>query len=140
MTFVLRLIKRLVEVALVVFILSLFMKNKNVELQIDYYGLKEPLKVAFWELVTFCVSIGILVAALGDFITQLRWMGERRRLVRTDREHSTVMEKLNAKIVGLESENQRLKRELSEKSSDLTSRREPGPPLPPVPVEPPKAT
>jgi hypothetical protein len=121
MTFALRLIKRLIELALVIFIISLFMKNKNIELQIDYYGLQEPLKVAFWELVTFCVAIGIIVAALGDFITQLKWMGERRRMLKTDREHSGTVEKLNTRIRGLESENQRTKRELEEKTRELAA-------------------
>ncbi|HMK34812.1 MAG TPA: hypothetical protein VK463_07080 [Desulfomonilaceae bacterium] len=118
MTFLLKLIKRLIEVALVIFIISLFMKNKNIEFQIDYYGLREPIKVAFWELVTFCVAVGIIVAALGDFITQLKWIGERRRMVKTDRGHKGDMEKLNTKIRTLESENQRLKNELDLKMKE----------------------
>lgn len=125
MTFVLRLIKRLIEVALVIFIISLFMKNKNIEFQIDYYFLKEPIKVAFWELVTFCVAIGIIVAALGDFITQLKWIGERRRMIKTDRGHTSEVGKLNAKIQTLEAENQALKSELELKSRELTTVHEP---------------
>lgn len=130
MTFVLRLIKRLIELALVIFIISLFMKNKNIELQIDYYGLETPLKVAFWELVTFCVAIGIIVAALGDFITQLKWMGERRRMIKTDREHSGSVGKLNTKIQALETETQRLKSELEQKTLDLAAAHKSEPPSP----------
>ena len=83
-----RLIKRLIELAFVILIISLFMKNKDIELSINYFGLKEPIKLAFWELVTLCVSVGIIIAALGDFITQLKWVRERRRMVKTDRETS----------------------------------------------------
>jgi hypothetical protein len=135
MTFVLRLIKRLIELALVIFIISLFMKNKSIELQIDYYGLETPLKVAFWELVTFCVAIGIIVAALGDFITQLKWMGERRRMTKTDREHAGSVGKLNTKIQGLESENQRLKGELEQKTLELAASQKIEPPSSPIEPE-----
>lgn len=128
MTFVLKLIKRLIEVALVIFIISLFMKNKNIEFQIDYYGLAAPIQVAFWELVTFCVAMGIIVAALGDFITQLRWIGERRRMIKTDRDHKGVTDKLNAKIQSLESENKQLKNELEQKIREIASAQEPEPP------------
>ncbi len=118
MNVVMRLLKRLIELAFVIFIISLFMKNKNIELQIDYYGLKEPLKVAFWELVTFCVSIGIIIAALGDFITQLKWIGERHRMIKADREHKSELDSLHSRIQTLEGENLRLKRELSQKTKE----------------------
>jgi type III secretory pathway component EscU len=134
MTFVLKLMKRLIEVALVIFIISLFMKNKNVEFQIDYYGLAAPIKVAFWELVTFCVALGIIVAALGDFITQIRWIGERRRMIKTDRDHKSVTDKLNAKIQSLESENRQLKSELEQKNRELAAAREREPELPATPA------
>ena len=71
-----RLIKRLLELAFVILIISLFMKNKDVELQITYFGLSAPIKVALWELVTICVSLGIIIAAVGDFMTQLKWLRE----------------------------------------------------------------
>lgn len=122
-----RLIKRLVELAFVILVISLFMKNKDIELQINYFGLSEPLKVAFWELVTFCVSLGIIIAAVGDFITQLKWSGERRRMIKTDTEHQSEVGRLNDSIRSLETENQRLKSQLEQKSreiSDLTQREE----------------
>lgn len=118
-----RLIKRLIELAFVILVISLFMKNKDIELTINYFGLKEPIKVAFWELVTFCVSLGIIIAALGDFITQLKWVGERRRMVKTDREHAGEVNKLSDKIKSLEKENVDIKRELDEKSEELASLR-----------------
>lgn len=113
-----RLIKRLIELAFVIFIISLFMKNKDVELTITYFGLAEPIKVAFWELVTFCVSVGIIVAALGDFITQLKWIGERRRMIKTDREHESVVEGLNNQIERLQAEARGLKQQLTEKTRE----------------------
>ncbi len=118
-----RLIKRLIELAFVILVISLFMKNKDIELTINYFGLKEPIKVAFWELVTFCVSLGIIIAALGDFITQLKWVGERRRMVKTDREHAGEVNKLSDKIKSLEKENVDIKRELDEKSEELAGLR-----------------
>jgi uncharacterized membrane protein YciS (DUF1049 family) len=114
-----RLIKRLIELAFVILIISLFMKNKDIELSINYFGLKEPIRLAFWELVTVCVSLGIIIAALGDFITQLKWVRERRRMVKTDREHQGEMNRLNTKLGDLESENQRLQKDLEQKNSRI---------------------
>ncbi|AFM26654.1 hypothetical protein [Desulfomonile tiedjei] len=120
-----RLVRRLIELALVVFVISVFMKNKNIELQIDYYGLKEPIKLAFWELVTFCVSLGIIIAAVGDFITQLKWIGERRRMIKRDKEHQGEVDRLNAKLLDLQENNVKLKKELDEQSRELSSQRIP---------------
>ncbi|MFH0960005.1 MAG: hypothetical protein V1897_15030 [Pseudomonadota bacterium] len=111
-----RLIKRLIELAFVILIISLFMKNKDIELSINYFGLKEPIKLAFWELVTICVSLGIIIAALGDFITQLKWVRERRRMIKTDREHQGEVDRLNEKITDLESQMQRIQKELDQKN------------------------
>jgi hypothetical protein len=112
-----RLVRRLIELALVVFVISVFMKNKNIELQIDYYGLKEPIKLAFWELVTFCVSLGIIIAAVGDFITQLKWIRERRKMVKRDKEHQGEVDRLNAKLLDLQENNVKLTKEVDELSS-----------------------
>ncbi len=120
-----RLIRRLVELAFVILVISLFMKNKNIELQIDYYGLKEPIKVAFWELVTFCVSIGIIIAAVGDLVTQVKWLGERRKIVKRDQEHQGEVDRLNAKIRDVQDENQRLKKDAEAKSKELGALRSP---------------
>jgi len=114
-----RLIKRLIELAFVILIISLFMKNKDIELSINYFGLKEPIKLAFWELVTLCVSVGIIIAALGDFITQLKWVRERRRMVKTDREHQGDVARLNEKIADLESHVQRTQKELDQKNARI---------------------
>ncbi len=114
-----RLIKRLIELAFVILIISLFMKNKDIELSINYFGLKEPIKLAFWEMVTLCVSVGIIIAALGDFITQLKWVRERRRMVKTDREHLGDVARLNEKISDLESHLQRIQKELDQKNARI---------------------
>ncbi|MBI5250873.1 MAG: hypothetical protein HY912_15405 [Desulfomonile tiedjei] len=114
-----RLIRRLIELAFVLFVISLFMKNKDITLQIDYYGLKEPIKVAFWELVTLCVSLGIIIAALGDFITQLKWVRERRRIIKRDQQHQGEVDGLNAKLLQLQEANLRLKKEAEAKSREL---------------------
>jgi type III secretory pathway component EscU len=116
-----RLVKRLIELALVILVISLFMKNKDVELQLNYFGLKAPLTVAFWELVTFCVSLGIIIAAVGDFVTQFKWVRERRRMIKTDQEHASEVAKLDGKIGELESENRRLSSELEQKTAQVES-------------------
>jgi hypothetical protein len=116
-----RLIKRLIELAFVIFVISLFMKNKDVEMQITYFWLSQPIKMAFWELVTLCVSLGIIIAAIGDFITQLKWIRERRRMIKTDQEHHSDMARLNDLVKGLESENERLRKELEQKTSEVSS-------------------
>ncbi len=127
-----RLVKRLIELAFVVLVISLFMMNKDVELQINYFGLQEPIKVAFWELVTFCVSLGIIIAAVGDFVTQLKWIRERRKMIKTDQDHQGEVERLSHRIQTLESENQRLKRELEQKAQEPLALELPqGPPRPP---------
>jgi uncharacterized membrane protein YciS (DUF1049 family) len=115
-----RLIKRLIELAFVILIISLFMKNKDIELSINYFGLKEPINLAFWELVTICVSLGIIIAALGDFITQLKWVRERRRMIKTDREHSGELDRLTEKITDLESQVQRFQKELDQRNARIT--------------------
>jgi hypothetical protein len=116
-----RLVKRLIELAFGLFLITFFMKNQGIELQISYYGLSQPIKVAFWELVTFCVALGIIIAAVGDFITQLKWLRERRRMIKTDHEHQSVVDGLNARIESLETENQRLKSELDSKIDEIVS-------------------
>jgi len=119
-----RLIKRLIELAFVILVISLFMKNKDIVLQINYFFLPEPITVAFWELVTFCVAIGIIIAAVGDFITQLKWVRERRRMIKTDQEHQGEVNRLNDNIASLEKENQRLKGELERTSKELSELRQ----------------
>ena len=114
-----RLLKRLIELAFVIFVISLFMKNKDVVMSINYFGLSEPITVQFWELVTFCVAIGIIIAAIGDFITQFKWVRERRRMVKADREHQSVVDELNQKISALESENERVKSESNRKDQEI---------------------
>jgi len=116
-----RLIKRLIELAFFVFLLSLFGKNMDVALDIKYYGLAQPIHVTFWELVLFCVSLGIIIAALGDFITQLRWLGEKRRLLKTDREHQSEVAGLNEKIRTLEAEKDRVAKELANRNAALVA-------------------
>jgi hypothetical protein len=113
-----RLIKRLVEVALIVLMVSLFALNTDQSVQIKYYGLPQPITVQFWELVLFCVAFGIIIAAFGDFITQLKWLSERRRMIKTDREHQADVQTLSDKIRGLEAENGRVQRELEHKSKE----------------------
>jgi hypothetical protein len=118
-----RLIKRLLEVAFVILIISFFMQNKDLVMKINYYGLAEPIEVAFWELVTLCVSLGIIIAAIGDFVTQLKWVGERRRLLKTDRGHSKVVDELNGKIADLQAEASGMTKALEDKTAELESAR-----------------
>lgn len=114
-----RLVKRLIELAFVIFVISLFMKNKDIVMDISYFGFSEPIRVHFWELVTFCVALGIIIAALGDFITQLKWVRERRRMVKNDREYQGVVDGLNEQIETLETENKQLKKDLEEKTGEI---------------------
>jgi len=116
-----RFVRRLIELAFIILIISLFMKNKDLEFQITYFGLSEPVKMAFWELVILCVSIGIIIAALGDLVTQLKWRNERRRMIKAEQEHHAEVARLSAIIKGLEAENARLGKELEQKHSEHTS-------------------
>jgi hypothetical protein len=116
-----RFVRRLIELAFIILIISLFMKNKDLEFQIAYFGLSEPVKMAFWELVILCVSIGIIIAALGDLVTQMKWRSERRRMIKAEQEHQAEVARLNAIVKGLESENARLSKDLEQKHSEHTS-------------------
>jgi hypothetical protein len=116
-----RLIKRLFELAVFLFFISLFMMNKDVSLDFNYFGLKQPIKLAFWELVTISVSIGIIVAAVGDFLSQLKWLAERRRLNKQAREHQQVVDGLNARIEELEADNDRMRNELEVRPPGMDS-------------------
>jgi type III secretory pathway component EscU len=116
-----RLIKRLIELAVVVLIISLFMMNKDVSVRITYFGLTEPVTLAFWELVTICVSLGIIIAAIGDFVTHYKWLSERKKLLKTDQEHQQVVENLNKDIRQLHAENAKLRQDLEEKSAEIDS-------------------
>ncbi|MGO9118806.1 MAG: hypothetical protein ACLQPD_14505 [Desulfomonilaceae bacterium] len=116
-----RFVKRLIELAFIILIISLFMKNKDLEFQITYFGLSEPVRMAFWELVTLCVSIGIIIAALGDFVTQLKWRNARRRMIKAEQEHQAEVGRLSAIVKGLEAENARLSKDLEQKHSENTS-------------------
>jgi hypothetical protein len=107
-----RFVKRLIELAFIILIISLFMKNKDLEFQITYFGLSEPIKMAFWELVILCVSVGIIIAALGDLVTQLKWRNERRRMIKSEQDHESEIARLNGLVKGLEAENQRLSKDL----------------------------
>jgi hypothetical protein len=114
-------VKRLIELAFIIFIISLFMKNKDVEFQLAYFGLSEPIRIAFWELVITCVSIGIIIAALGDLVTQLKWRNERRRMIKSEQDHEAEIGRLNGLIKGLEAENQRLTKDLEAASREPLS-------------------
>jgi len=116
-----RFVRRLIELAFIVLIISLFMKNKDLEFQITYFGLSEPVKMAFWELVILCVSIGIIIAALGDLVTQLKWRNERRRMIKAEQEHQAEVARLSAIAKGLEAENARLSKDLEQKHGEHTS-------------------
>jgi hypothetical protein len=113
-----KLIKRLIEVTLIVLMLILFSMNMDQSVQVKYFGLPQPITVQFWELVLFCVAFGIIIAAFGDFITQLKWLSERRRMMKTDREHQAEVQKLSDKIRELEAESGRVQRELEHKSKE----------------------
>lgn len=109
-----KLVKRLIELAFGIFLLSLFALNSDVRVQIQYYGLTEPITVRFFELVLFCVALGVILAAVGDFITQLKWISERRRLLKRDQEHQSEVDLLNNRIKELEDENARYARDIEQ--------------------------
>jgi len=46
-------------------------------------------------------------------------MGERRRMIKTDREHQSEVSRLSDSIRSLESDNERLKKELDQKNRDI---------------------
>jgi uncharacterized integral membrane protein len=117
-----KLVKRILELVLVILIITLFMMNKDVQMSINLFGItEEPLRVSFWALVTVCIAVGILIAAIGDFVTQMQWRRERKRMIKTDQEHSKVVKDLEAKVDALVAENERLTKELEAGKSQTTA-------------------
>ncbi|MEW6352079.1 MAG: hypothetical protein AB1646_23760 [Thermodesulfobacteriota bacterium] len=106
-----KLFKTILVIIFFMFLMSVFMLNKNVELPVNYFGLSAPLKVDFWQLVTVCVALGVFISALWDFFTELKWRRERRKMIQTHNEHVSVEAGLKARIEELETENERLRRE-----------------------------
>jgi type II secretory pathway component PulF len=102
--------KLLPALLFVVFLITVFMSNSNVEMELNYYFLAHPIKVAFWELVTFCMSLGIILAASIDFLSQLSIIAERRRLTKADQEQKAEIERLTAELQTLQAENEELKK------------------------------
>ncbi len=98
-----KLIKRVIEVGMVVVVIVLFMLNKEVQVDVNFFGI-ELKQVDFWILVTVCVSVGILIAAIADFLNQLKWRKEKRTMVKADRERSDVEKDLKQRIEDLEKE------------------------------------
>lgn len=133
-----KLVKRVIIIVLVVFFLTVAGKNLGVEIPVTYYGLDKPIKIAFWELVLFCGAVGFIVAAFLDFLTQLKWSAERRRMVKTDKEHQTVVDGLKQTIANLETEKRRLEKEVASlpkpAAAPQLSPAKPEPKDPPKPV------
>ncbi len=98
-----------------IFLITVFMSNSNVEMQLTYYLLPHPIKVAFWELVTFCLSLGIIVAALVDFVSQIGFMRERRKLLKDDKEQKAEIQRLTESVQTLEVENEKLRSDMEGK-------------------------
>jgi hypothetical protein len=119
MTFVKWLSKWFIVVALFVFLLTLFAMNMDQRVQVKYYGLAHPITVEFWELVVFSVALGMIVAALGELVSQMKWIGERHRMIKRDREHKGELQALNDKIGTLESQSHQLKKDVERKTQEL---------------------
>ncbi len=113
--------KLLPALLFVVFLITIFMTNSGVEMELNYYLLPHPIKVAFWELATFCMSLGIIIAAVIDFVSQVGAIRQRRRLVKADAEQKAEIERLTVSIQTLESENEQLKKQLEGKVTGIGS-------------------
>jgi type III secretory pathway component EscU len=134
MTIIKWLIKWFPLVALFVFLMTLFAMNLDQKIQIRYYGLAQPITAQFWELVVFSVAVGIIIVAIGDLFSQMRWLRERRRMTKRDREHQGEVQALNETIQTLEAEKQTLKREIDQKSRELAAQKSKG-----VALQPPRS-
>jgi hypothetical protein len=122
-------IKRwLPEFLLLVLLISFFMSNKDVEvaMAVPLPSLAWPplvsafhLNVQFWELVTFCVGFGFVLAALSDLFTNFSWIRERNRIVKQEKTRLAEIKTLKGEVETLRAENDRLKNEITEPSSSL---------------------
>jgi uncharacterized membrane protein YciS (DUF1049 family) len=114
-----KLLKRLVGLVCLVFVITLFMQNKDVRVSVDYFGFAAPLDVPFWILATVCFCVGFALAAVGDFLAYLKWRSEKRRLKKKEGELSDELEKLKSTVQALQDLNKRLKADMEEKTNEL---------------------
>ncbi len=119
-----KLIKRLAALAFLVFVITLFMQNKDVRIPVDYFGLIAPIETPFWSLVTICFCVGFVLAAVSDFIAYVRWQREKRQLKKKETALSDELEKLKSAVRSLEDLNKRLKADSEEKTLEINRLKE----------------
>ncbi len=123
-----KLFKTILGIIFFMFLMSVFMLNKHVEMPVNYFGLSKPLKVQFWELVTVCVALGVFISALWDFFSELKWRRQRRKMIQTHNEHVSVEAGLKARIEELEAEKLRRESDQAPRPSGMPA----GPPKEPA--------
>ncbi|MDQ1238665.1 MAG: hypothetical protein QG577_850 [Thermodesulfobacteriota bacterium] len=114
-----KLAKRLLALAFVVFVITLFMFNKDLKVSIGYFGLSGPIDIPFWIIVTACFSLGFLIVAIIDSVSQLKWIREQRNWAKIDKERTEQIDKVNTALRSLEDLNRQLKADLERKTSEI---------------------
>lgn len=119
-----KLFKRLAGLAFIVFVMTLFMQNKDVRVPVDYFGLIPQIDAPFWALVTFCFCAGFVFAAVADFIAYIKWRTEKKQLMKKEMELSDELAKIKSAARSLEDLNKRLKIDVEEKASEIARLKE----------------
>jgi hypothetical protein len=114
-----KLAKRLLALAFVVFVITLLMFNKDLKISVGYFGLPGPIDIPFWIIVTTCFSLGFLIVAIIDSISQLQWIREQRNWARIDKERTEQIDKVNTALRSLEDLNRQMKADLERKTSEI---------------------
>lgn len=119
-----KLLKRLIGLIFLLFVITLFMQNKDVRVPVSYFGLVPPLDVPFWILLTVCFCAGFVLAAVGDFIAYIKWKKEKRQLQKKVTELREELDRFGSTVRSLEDLNRRLKAEVEEKANEIRNFKE----------------
>jgi len=114
-----KLFKRLLTLVFIVFVITLFMYNKDLKISVGYFGLSVPIDIPFWIIVTVSFCCGFLILAVVDSVSQIKWMREKSSWVRIDKERTDQIDKVNLALRLSEDFNRQLQRDLEQKKSEI---------------------
>lgn len=114
-----KLVKRLLTLAFIVFVITMFMYNKDLKIAVGYFGLSAPIDIPFWIIVTVSFCCGFLILAVVDSVSQIKWMREKSSWVKIDKERTDQIDKVNLALRLSEDFNRQLKADLEQKKSEV---------------------
>jgi hypothetical protein len=115
------LLHRIIERVIVIGVLSFYMQNKDIQIQLNFFGLTQPVNAHLGQIITLAVAVGLFLCIIGDIFSQLKGMRDRNRMVKRDKEHQGEVERLEERVQELEKEADTLKAERDGKAKLIRS-------------------